>query len=320
MSTNESTGIVASAPGSLMLLGEHAVLYGRSALVAAINRRIHVQLIPRQDREIRLESALGKQQFSLDDLTVSQPFTYVTAVLKHYQAKLPSGLDLEITAEFAPTLGLGSSAAVTVASIAVIGKWLGDEVDAEYCYQQGRQVLSGLHPLASAADIAASSCGGILHYRPPSWQAIHHSMPLTVVYTGNKVATINIVEEVASAQQRYPKVYDQLFQAMDHSVALVCQTLAKQDYAELGRIFNLNQGIFQALELSTPAIETLLKKLRACPEVFGAKLSGSGLGDCIIGVGTIPQGVFPSSVVEKNAGVKQLHLNIENKGVRYEST
>ena len=50
----------ASAPGSLMLMGEHAVLHGKKALVCAIDQRISVSLTPREDARISIVSALGE--------------------------------------------------------------------------------------------------------------------------------------------------------------------------------------------------------------------------------------------------------------------
>ncbi|MDD2236061.1 MAG: galactokinase family protein, partial [Kiritimatiellae bacterium] len=51
--------VIMSAPGTLMLMGEHAVLRGAPALACAVDQRIQVDLQCRRDGRLRIESALG---------------------------------------------------------------------------------------------------------------------------------------------------------------------------------------------------------------------------------------------------------------------
>ena len=114
----------ASAPGSLMLLGEHAVLHGQPALVCAVNRRIHVSLAPRNDGAIRITSSLGRYSASIDRIKPAKSFRFVVAAIRRFGRKLTTGFDLRIDSEFSHKIGFGSSAAVTVATLAVLSKWL----------------------------------------------------------------------------------------------------------------------------------------------------------------------------------------------------
>ncbi len=66
-----------SAPGTLMLMGEHAVLNGCHCLVAATDQRLHVYLKPRKDNIIRIQSNLGEFEIPIDKLTIKEPFTFV---------------------------------------------------------------------------------------------------------------------------------------------------------------------------------------------------------------------------------------------------
>src|SRR3990167_7396944 len=111
----------ASAPGSLMLLGEYAVLHGKPALVCAVDKRINVILTPRRDTTITIHSELlGDYQTDLLQLKIEKPFHFVLGALKHNQAKLKRGCDIEINSAFSDKVGLGSSAAVTIATLAAI--------------------------------------------------------------------------------------------------------------------------------------------------------------------------------------------------------
>ena len=73
----------ASAPGSLMLMGEYAVLYGHSGIVTAINKRIHVKLRPRQDTGLHIESALGNFTGDISLSKLARDFNIEKSLLAH---------------------------------------------------------------------------------------------------------------------------------------------------------------------------------------------------------------------------------------------
>ena len=114
----------ASAPGSLMLIGEHAVLHGHTALVCAVNRRIEVLLKERADSEIRIASNLGQCKTTLARLELPRSFRFIAAAIRLFRSRLTTGFSLEVRTGFSHTVGLGSSAAVTVATIAALSAWL----------------------------------------------------------------------------------------------------------------------------------------------------------------------------------------------------
>ena len=65
-----------------MLMGEHAVLHGQPALVCAISKRMKVELVPRQDRDVLLHSALGEHETSLDELSPNESFRFVLGAIR----------------------------------------------------------------------------------------------------------------------------------------------------------------------------------------------------------------------------------------------
>lgn len=135
----------ARAPGSLMLLGEHAVLYGKPALVCAVNQYITVTLTPNleaDDKTIEIYSAnYGHYETQLSSLTIQKPFQFVLAAISQLQMRIRRGFKLEITSEFSDQMGLGSSAAVTVATLAVIVAWLDMRIPEIELIRQGREVV-----------------------------------------------------------------------------------------------------------------------------------------------------------------------------------
>lgn len=311
-----------SVPGSLMLFGEHAVLRGKSSVVAAIDQRITVQLTPRQDRLINIQAQnFGVCHFTLDNFLQESKFKFVTAAIAFKLRKIKSGFDLYIASDFTANLGLGSSAAVTVATLAVLEVWLKQQpYKPLHLCTLARRIVRQVQGLGSGADVAASVFGGVIAYRmqPMQVMKIAKTLPLTVIYSGSKIPTALVVKKVANDEKHAPKCYAQIFKAMDTCALAAVTAIKRHDLQQLGLLMNIHQGLHDALGVNTEMLSELAFALRKAKQVYGAKISGSGLGDCVIALGTIKNNVFPLNKVQKSAGVKQLTVTINNAGVMYD--
>lgn len=307
----------ASAPGSLMLMGEHAVLQGYPAMACAINRFITVKLKPRRDQQIIIQSALGEYQADRLMLNPSPPFQFVLSVLKRYQRLLPSGCELEITSQFSDKVGLGSSAAVTVATLAVLHQWLEQDIDLYVLWQQAHELIQGVQGLGSGADIAASCFGGTISLNPQHQhiEPLERCPPLHAVYSGAKTPTVTVVQQVNQMQRQEPERFATLFQQIGGCVHKGYQALLQENWSELGRLLNFHQLLQEQLGVSTPLLNELIAGLMAQPGIYGAKISGSGLGDCVIGLGKLRPNTFPRSLSQQQAGVQQLNIQVSRQGL-----
>lgn len=300
----------ASAPGSLMLLGEHAVLHGHPALVCAIHRRMHVRLEVRTDDEITLRSALGQMQFNRRRMPPAEgPFRFVLRALQTRADRLAHGFDLTIESEMSPTLGLGSSAAVTVATLAVLHRLAADGTDPGVMLAAARRIIRDVQGCGSGADAAASVYGGVVRYvagDPPSAARVADDLPLVVRYAGYKTPTPEVIRRVDDARKREPERFARLFATLGALTDEAVGALARPDLPALGAMFNRAQDCMEQLGVSDETLAALIAALRACPGVHGAKISGSGLGDCVIGLGAteaqnlpgapVPVGVTPDGL------------------------
>ncbi|MCX7007453.1 MAG: GHMP kinase [Kiritimatiellaeota bacterium] len=282
--------VIVSAPGSLMLMGEHAVLHGRRALCAALDQRMHVQLRTRDDRRIRLRSALGTLETTLDTLTVQAPFTFVLATLLRQRRRLTHGLDIIIKAEFSHQIGFGSSAAVTVALLRALDEMfaLGLRTPEKFLTET-RAIIHAVQGCGSGADAAASLCGGIVLYRaePLQLRVLSVAPQLTAVYSGYKTPTPEVIAIVKRQHQRNPPLFAKLFDLMDDCVARAVPLISKKDWAGFGALLDFHHGLQAALGVNTPELEQICQQLRKTPGIHGAKISGSGLGDCAVGLGRL---------------------------------
>lgn len=285
-----SREITVSAPGSLMLMGEHAVLHGRRALCAALDQRLHVQARARDDQRIRIRSSLGALEATLDTLTVQAPFTFVLATLLRQRRRLTHGLDIVIKAEFSHQIGFGSSAAVTVALLRALDELfaLGLRTPAKFLVET-RAIIQSVQGCGSGADAAASLCGGIVLYRaaPQQLRVLPVAPQLTAVYSGYKTPTPEVIALVDRRRQHNPALFAKLFDLMDDCVARAVPLIGKKDWAGFGALLDFHHGLQAALGVNTPELEQICQQLRKTPGIHGAKISGSGLGDCAVGLGRL---------------------------------
>jgi mevalonate kinase len=305
----------ASAPGSMMLLGEYAVLHGKHALVCAIDRRITVTLSPRTDNEVVINSDLGKLAVALDVLAKVPPFQFVTGTLIKYSDAMPSGCDIKINAEFSTQVGLGSSAAVTTALLAVLNEWLGLALTPAQMVQQVRNIIIDVQGVGSGADAAASVMGGIVAYKNTSEcyaEKLPISCELTAAYAGYKTPTAIAIQQVSAYFADQPQVFQKICQAIDECAVQGIAAARNTDWQALGNIMNTQQGLMDSLNVNTPELQEAIIQLRAHPAILGAKISGSGLGDCVIGLG------LATGVLFNDEKIKLIPIPMATQGVMSE--
>lgn len=307
----------ASAPGSLMLLGEYAVLSGKQALVCAIDKRISVTLTPHEDSSIEISSALGNySSSSLRPIKLEKPFHFVLAALQFYETKLKKGCHIHIESNFSDTVGLGSSAAVTVATLAALATWLKVRVAPLDLIRQGRQIVRLIQGAASGADIAASVLGGVVSYQaqPLSAEKFSYTYPITAVYSGFKTPTAHAIKQVQHYFNHHPHLYRHIINSIGQCASEGIQQLRKQQWQKIGEMMNIQQGMMESLGVSMPLLRNLVEDLRQQDTVLGAKISGSGLGDCVIGLGQVSESIF----AEIASGVTVLPVTMSLQGVQCE--
>lgn len=281
------SAITTSAPGSLMLLGEHAVLHGHRSMVCAINRRITVQLFPATGKSVHIVSALGEYDAPLNELVDHPSFRFVLQAIRQHLGRLPSGFELRIDSEFSADIGFGSSAAVTVATHAALMRWVnGEPPPREVLFSRSLETVHAVQGRGSGADLAASVFGGCVGYSTqPDFQPLDIAVPLTAVYCGYKTPTPEVIGKVEQLRATNPEKYVRLYSEINDGVDQAVCALQKLDFPALGTILNRNHQLMDQMGVNTPELQEIVSALQADPNIFGAKISGSGLGDCAVGIG-----------------------------------
>jgi mevalonate kinase len=305
--------VQASAPGSLMLMGEHAVLRGQPAMVCAISKRLKIILTPRADKSILLHSALGEHETTLDELAPNESFRFVLGAIRTCRAGLKQGFELEIRSEMSHQMGLGSSAAVTVATLAALAGAQGTPTDFPYLLECGTKIIRKVQGgVGSGADVAASTYGGCLRYFAAAQEVVKLPMlpQLTVLYSGSKTPTPEVIAIVEENRQKQPETFAELDKLIGKTVQRAFEAASRGDWETMGGLMNVNQGLMDALGVNNAKLAELVYKLREDPNIQGSKISGSGLGDCVVGLG---------KSMRRDWGVPSLAVKVDPAGAQVEA-
>lgn len=309
----------ASAPGSLMLLGEHAVLHGGDALVAAINYRMHVTLTPRIDSKIKITSVIGNFECDIATLRVISPFEFILTVLLKYQSRFPSGFDFQAHSEFSHQIGFASSAAVTVSTLRVIHSWLNLSVTNDALILEARDMIRQVQGMGSGADVAASVLGGVVAFRAEPFFAekLTYHYPLTVVYSGAKTKTAEVIRYVNDKFKNNQATYEKIMSDIANCATAGIVASRSNNHVALGNMMTAQQLLMHELKVNTQHLQMVIDAIKSDSNILGAKISGSGLGDCAIGLGranelTLPAYIYP----ERKVGpITRYPCEIDSRGV-----
>ncbi len=280
--------IRASAPGTLMLMGEHAVVHGELAIACAVNRRIRVDLALLPKEELQIHSALANYRAPLESLPDHPKLRFILQVIAQLKPRLPSGLSLTIDSDFSDQVGLGSSSAVTVAVVAALLFWIeGAEPDPAEVFDEALNAMLMVQGRGSGTDIAACTYGGVIGYRrnPLQIKKLPTVGPIGLYYAGYKTPTPQVLARVREEGALIPELYSRLYALMGETTEAAVDALTAGDMTRFARLINYYQGLMDALGVNDRKLASMVYQLREMPGVGAAKISGSGLGDCVISIG-----------------------------------
>jgi len=272
--------------GKVVLLGEHAVVYGRHAIATPVpmtikavvedcDEGIHL-MIPRWGIEYQLASNPQERRsyerpagVMLDELGLSG-----------------RGMRIEVFPEVPRSMGLGGSAAMAVAIVRALDKHFRLGLSDEEVNRLAFESEKVAHGTPSGLDNTLACYGRPLVYRPgepPLVEPLNIKNPIPAVIgmTGYEGLTAKTVGRVRKAWKQEPRLYERIFDQIDTLVLRGVQAIQDDDLVTLGELMNVCQGMLNALQVSTPELEQLVDIARESG-ALGAKLTGGGGGGSII--------------------------------------
>lgn len=300
MTTTTDTAITAwqsRAPANTMLMGEHAVVYGHPALVAALDQWLTIDWTPLNSPELVIFSDLANHHTTMDAMIPHPKLGFVCDALNYFLPALRQhtpanqGWQLSIRSDIGSQFGLGSSAAVLAACLVGLNQISQQSHSRLALWQIGRQIIRQRQGRGSAADLAASLFGGVVYLQPetpsepasitPLNPASYQSLSLGLVYAGYKTPTAEVLAWVADHWQARPAERDALYGRMGAITQHAYQALEQQAWSHFYKAVSDYQICMAELGVSDATLDQLLS-LADAAQLGAAKISGSGLGDCII--------------------------------------
>jgi len=280
-----------SAPANLMVIGEHSVVYGHNAIATAINKRLYIEWETRNDRKIIINSVIAQYESELDNLKDNTKLTWIITTLKYFKNQLKQGFNIRVTSEFNSTLGLGSSAAVLAAMLGGLQFYLQQNKSIIENFKIGLQIIQQIQQRGSGTDLAASLAGGMILFNPVS-QQIHKikqnfKLPLNLIYTGYKTPTAKVLTLVHDSWLNQPVLLTSIYKLMGSTTKQAFKCLEKNDLAQFYLLVNGYQGLMDALGVNDLMLSKIIYTTRDMPQIKASKISGSGLGDCVLTFGKL---------------------------------
>lgn len=270
---NASSG---RAGGKVILLGEHAVVYGRPAIAAGLSLGMTAEVLegfgPAIDGDPR---ARGD----------ARPRELVRAAATLVGLD-PSNVVVHVRSELPPGRGFGSSAALAVAVLRALAARVGRTLARREELELGRQLEAVFHGTPSGIDPAAAALGGCFHFvrgEPPTVTplALARPLPLVIGFDDAERSTGEVVARLRARHTAAPERYEALFDAVAAVVEDGVGAARAGNLAELGRAFDRNQAILETLGVSSTDTDRAVRAARRAG-ALGAKLTGGGAGGAII--------------------------------------
>jgi hydroxymethylglutaryl-CoA reductase len=274
--------------GKVILLGEHAVVYGRHAIAAPIpltikalvedcDEGIHL-LIPRWGVEYRLARHASERR----------SFERPAGVMLDQLGLSGRAMKIEVFPEVPRSMGLGGSAAMAVAIVRALDKHFKLGLSDEQVNSLAFESEKVAHGSPSGLDNTLACYGKALVFRagdPPLVEPlnIREPIPAVIGMTGYEGLTAKTVGRVRDAWQQDQKLYERIFDQIDALTLRGIQAIQDNDLPTLGELMNICQGMLNALQVSTPELEKLCDIARE-NGALGAKLTGGGGGGSIVAI------------------------------------
>jgi mevalonate kinase len=320
---------IASAPGKLMLFGEHAVVHKHPCLVTAVDLRIQVSLEKTDEQWILIDTphlnALGQsisipidELFNDDLITPDVKFMLASIRKVFYKFNIRQGLKIH-TSGPVNSYGLGSSSAATVATIFALLTLFDIPFDNRLLFDLSYGSVLDVQKLGSGFDVASAIFGNTLFFQATQEPEVlkTNNLPLIIGYSGAKVSTIDLVQEVEKLRGEIPEIIDHIYETIERITIRARTAILNNDWKTVGKLANLNQGLLDSLGVNTSRLNDPILAARRSG-AFGAKLSGAGGGDCMFAIFDENTRVQTIKAIE-GSGAQVLQLGTNAEGVRLEA-
>lgn len=276
----------ASAPGKVILFGEHAVVYGRAALAVPVTQvQAEVEVRQSQRPGIWIEAPDIGLQAELKSLPLDHPLAAVVHnVLFAFGADPFPDLLIRITSTIPVASGLGSGAAVSVAMIRALAGALHRPIADEQVSAWAFEIDKLHHGTPSGIDntVITYACPVFfVQGQPIERLAVARGFRVVIGDTGIPAPTKQAVADVRRLHESDPALWDGVFDEIDHISQGARRAIESGKPEQLGGLMNENHTLLRQLTVSSAELDRLVEAARQAGAT-GAKMSGGGRGGNMI--------------------------------------
>ncbi|GAB4183306.1 MAG: hypothetical protein Tsb002_05390 [Wenzhouxiangellaceae bacterium] len=272
--------------GKIILLGEHAVVYGSHALAAPVPLAIQSKIQDASDGIHIIIPRWGVEQHLHEREEQRQSFEKPIALILNQLGLIERSMRIEIFPSVPRAMGLGSSAAVAVAIIRALDLHFHLGLSDEEVNQLAYECEKVAHGTPSGIDNTLATYGKFLLYRkaePNLMRTVQPKCPIPMVIgmSGVESLTAKMVARVRHAWEKNPPLYERIFNEIDSLATQGVSAVEAGDLEQLGELMNVCQGLLNALQVSCWEVEEMVQIARN-NGALGAKLTGGGGGGSFI--------------------------------------
>lgn len=306
-----------SVPGKMILCGEHAVLYGYSAISFAINQRMYVKISKIESNNVVINSHFGRVELSCEEILGDKKKVSLDAwydSLFFLLAKMQIvGIEIEIESHIL-NYGFGSSGALFAAVCCGLLLFQHGDMEKEKLLKQTLELYFEYHKnsllIPSGIDVVTSISGGVVHYNRKHQEVmmldgnIFHDWQIFAIWTGHKTSTLD-ASHVANNAHNSQDIYKQINLLTNNAISAITDG----NIDDLCDILLQQQKFLAALNLVDKSTHDILQqcsKQNVC-----CKISGSGLGDCVMAI-------CKKGTTFDIHGYNCVDIAIDNMGLNYE--
>lgn len=323
----------ASAPGKIILFGEHAVVYGQPALAVPVTQvRAEATVIEKAPKEkgkageIEIYARDLRRRYTLSKAAANDPLALAVRLTLDF-LQLPitnNAFTVSITSTIPRASGLGSGAAVCTAIVRALATHFHAPITNSQVSSIVFETEKLLHGTPSGIDntvIAYNQPVWFIKGQPPEPFTVAEPFQLLIADTGIASPTKITVGDVRAAWQREPKKYEALFNEIGAISGMarniITKTNADENYVPavalvaLGMAMKLNHDLLISLGVSSPELDNLVQAALNAG-ALGAKLSGGGRGGNMLALVTPETSAQVEAALKQAGAVRVLSTTITN--------
>lgn len=300
----DSDAVSAAAAGKIILLGEHAVVYGQHALAVPIPGAVQAS-VSRLEHNTRLTILEWGLQLEIDERANDGAAAVVRQIVKLLHLE-DVHFDIRVSSSLPRGMGLGSSAAIAVAVTRAVAKCMQIDLDDTAVNEIAFACEKLSHGTPSGVDNTIACYGNAMLFRNSEKLdceslSVATNLPLVVGVSHCAGPTMEQVAGVRHRRNEHTRYYDAIFEQINRLSVDGARALVSENYSELGSMMNICQGLLNAIEVSTPELEEMIHIARDAG-ALGAKLTGAGGGGSVVAL-------CPGREVEVRTALQQAGFN-----------